>query len=83
MRIDEVPEGEEEPQPEREHDSPIWAKISELREACELFLDLPAPDPDAENADREEDERIIRQQVSAAVAMAQASLNVLAAHVID
>ena len=59
----------------------IWTEIHDLREACELFLDLPAPDSEAENADREDDERVIRQQVVGAVAMAQASLNVLAAHI--
>jgi len=59
----------------------IWTEIHGLREACELFLDLPAPDSEAENADREDDERVIRQQVVGAVAMAQASLNVLAPHI--
>ena len=62
-------------------DSDIWTNIFSLREACELFLDLPAPDPDAENVDGEDDERVIRQQVQGAVAMLQASVNVLAAHV--
>jgi hypothetical protein len=59
----------------------VWTEILNLREACELFLYFPAPDSDAQNEDREEDERVIRQQVQAAIAMAQASLNLLAAHV--
>ena len=58
----------------------IWTQIANLREAAELFIDLPAPDCEAENADHEEDERIIRQQILASVAMAQAALNVLAAN---
>ena len=59
----------------------VWTEIVNLRQVSELFLDLQAPDSDAQNEDREEDERVIRQQVQAAVAMAQASLNLLAAHV--
>jgi hypothetical protein len=81
MRIDDVPDGEIEPEPDGGSDATFWAKIVALREASELFLDFPAPDPDAPNQDREEDERVIRQQVQGAVAMAQAALNVLAAHV--
>lgn len=59
----------------------IWTEILSLREACGLFLDLPAPDSDAENTDAEDDERVIRQQVQGAVAMLQTSVNVLAAHI--
>ncbi|MDO8615027.1 MAG: hypothetical protein Q7T33_04755 [Dehalococcoidia bacterium] len=59
----------------------VWTEIASLRESCELFLDFPAPDSEAENADGEEDERIIRHQVVGAVAMVQSSLNVLAAHI--
>ena len=59
----------------------VWTEIANLREAAELFIDLPAPDCEAENADHEEDERVIRQQVLPAVAMAQAALNLLAANV--
>jgi hypothetical protein len=59
----------------------IWTEIGNLRTACELFLDFPAPDSEAANADREDDERVLRQQVTAAVFMAQSSLNLLAAHV--
>jgi hypothetical protein len=59
----------------------VWTEISNLREACELFLDFPAPDSDAPNEDGEDDQRVIRQQVTGAVAMAQASLNLLAAHI--
>ena len=61
-------------------DRNLWTEIHSLRQACELFLDLPAPGL-AENADGEDDERVFRQQVQGAVAMAQASLNLLAAHV--
>jgi hypothetical protein len=59
----------------------VWTEIASLRETAELFTDLPAPNSEADNSDGQEEERVIRQQVQAAVAMAQAALNVLAAHV--
>lgn len=59
----------------------IWTEIYDLREACDLFVDLPAPDSEAENADGEDDERVIRQQVIGAVAVLQAALNAVAAHI--
>ncbi len=59
----------------------VWTEIHSLREACGLFLDLPAPDSQAENADREDDERVIRQQVTGSVLLLQAALNLLTAHV--
>jgi hypothetical protein len=74
MKIDGI---QGEPEGERN----VWTEIHRLREACELFLDFPAPDPDAENADREDDERVIRQQVVGATDILQCALNLLAAHV--
>ena len=59
----------------------VWTEIHSLREACELFLDFPAPDSEAENLDGEDDERVIRQQVVGAVAILQSALNLVAAHV--
>jgi hypothetical protein len=49
---------------------------------CSTCLPRPlGPGPAADNAAGEEDERAYRQQVQAAAAMVQASLNLLAAHV--
>ena len=59
----------------------IWTEIVDLREACSLFLDFPAPDDEAANEDNEDDERVIRQQVVGATAILQCALNLLAAHV--
>ena len=65
----------------QEPERTIWTEVFELREACDLFLEFPAPDSEAENTDAQDDERVIRQQVQGAVALAQAALNLLAAHV--
>lgn len=58
----------------------IWEQISDLRESCELFLDFPAPDSEADNADGQDDERVFRQQVIGAIAVLQSALNLVAAH---
>ncbi len=77
MKIDDIHGEPDNDQPERN----VWTEIFSLREACELFLDFPAPDDEAENADHEHDERVIRQQVIGATALLQAAVNLLAAHV--
>ena len=76
MRIDEVSDAEQGPEPDP--DGEIRAKLQALRGLCRAFLDEPASDPGKTDA---EDERAISGQIQAAVAIAEASLDLLAAHV--
>jgi len=47
----------------QEPERTIWTEVFELREACDLFLEFPAPDSEAENTDAQDDERVILEFV--------------------
>ena len=57
----------------------MWEAIHDLRETCEEFLDLPAP-AEEPNQDKEDDERVFRQQVEGAVRLLAACTRLLAIH---
>jgi hypothetical protein len=68
MRIDDVSHAEPEPAPDRNAD--VLAKFQALRELCQAFIELPASD-----------DRDTGGEIHAVVAVSEAALDLLAAHV--
>jgi ribosomal protein S12 methylthiotransferase accessory factor YcaO len=68
MRIDEVRESDQEP--ERDRNADVLARFQALRELCQGLLELPAGE-----------DRDTGGEILAVVAMAEASLDLLAAHI--